>query len=72
MTKPSVSITIISYNQAQYLRMALDSAVAQDYEPLEIVAVDDASTDGSREILMSYAERFPGKVVTLPPGVPPV
>ena len=65
MTKPSVSITIISYNQAQYLRMALDSAVAQDYEPLEIVAADDASTDGSREILMSYAERFPGKVVPL-------
>jgi len=44
------------YNREQYLAAALDSLVTQAYRPLEIVVVDDGSTDESAEIARRYAE----------------
>lgn len=58
---PLVSICIPTYNGATYLQEALDSVKAQTYEPLEVVISDDASTDGTLEVL----ERF-RKSVTIP------
>ena len=52
---PLVSISIITYNQAQWIRACVESALAQDYPNLEIVVADDASTDGTREIIQSVA-----------------
>lgn len=48
---PLVSICIPTYNGARWLDDALQSALAQDYRPIEIVVVDDASTDESLRIL---------------------
>lgn len=52
--KPLVSIVFTSYNHREYLRQSLDSLVNQTYPNLEIIIVDDNSTDGSQEILMDY------------------
>ncbi|WP_242202497.1 glycosyltransferase family 2 protein [Aestuariivivens insulae] len=49
-----VSICIPTYNGATYLAEALDSALAQSYPNLEIVVSDDASTDGTLEIVERY------------------
>lgn len=51
---PKVSILIPVYNCAEYLREALDSALAQTYPNTEIIAVDDGSTDESPAILAQY------------------
>lgn len=56
---PRVSVTIISFNQCQYLRECLESAVHQNYENFEIVVRDDASTDGSRGLIEEYARNYP-------------
>lgn len=55
---PLVSIIVPSYQQAAFLRDAIDSILAQDYRPVEVLVLDGGSTDGSREILDSYGERI--------------
>lgn len=52
--KPLISIVMASYNGEKYLRPQLDSLLAQDYPSLEIVCVDDASSDGTWSILQAY------------------
>ena len=56
-TSPLISIALCTYNGAPYLPVQMDSLFAQDWENLEIVVVDDGSTDGTREILLEYASR---------------
>ncbi len=51
---PLVSIVFTSYNHKEYLKQALDSLVNQTYPNLEIIIIDDCSTDGSQEILKEY------------------
>jgi len=60
--RPKVSVCIASYNHAQYLPECLDSILAQTYQDLEIIIVDDGSTDGSHQILLDYQRRFPDKI----------
>ena len=60
---PLVSVAIITYNQKQYLIECIESCLAQDYPNFEIVVADDGSTDGTKEILMGYSVKFPGKFV---------
>lgn len=55
---PSVTIVVPVYNGERYLRESLDSIVAQDYPNLEILVMDDASTDGSADIIASYGDRL--------------
>ncbi|WP_243286413.1 glycosyltransferase [Geothrix terrae] len=55
--QPLISIALCTYNGAPFLAKQLDSLLAQDWENLEIVAVDDGSTDGTRDILMDYLSR---------------
>lgn len=50
-----ISIIIPVYNTEQYLKQCLDSVVKQTYPNLEIICVDDGSTDSSREILEQFA-----------------
>ena len=59
---PTVSICIPSYNHAVYLPAAIDSALAQTYRDLEVVVVDDGSTDDSLEIARAYERREPERV----------
>jgi len=55
--KPLVSIIIPVYNVEDYLRESLDGIVNQAYKNLEILCIDDGSTDSSPEILAEYASR---------------
>lgn len=65
MSLPKVSIHVISYNQRDFIREAVDSALAQNYPNLEVVIADDASTDGTAEILKEYERNHPGRVVAM-------
>ncbi len=54
MNKPLVSAIIPVFNGEKYLAQALKSIVEQDYQPLEIIVIDDGSTDGSSDIAKSF------------------
>lgn len=57
----NISIVIPSYNQADYLEDAIESAYNQSLPPYEILIVDDGSTDGSLDIAKRYEfKEFPG------------
>lgn len=56
---PLVSIGLPVYNGERYLRIALESVLAQTYANLELVISDNASTDGTEAICREYAERDP-------------
>jgi glycosyltransferase involved in cell wall biosynthesis len=54
-----VSIVVVNFNYGRYLGEAIESALAQTYEPLEVLVVDDGSTDDS----VAVAERYPVELV---------
>jgi len=54
---PLVSITILCYNHENYISKAIESCLSQTYENLEIIIVDNASTDGSIEIIEAYEKK---------------
>ncbi len=54
MAAPSISVMIGVYNAASYLREAIESALTQTYRPLEVIVVDDGSTDGSGDVARRY------------------
>jgi glycosyltransferase involved in cell wall biosynthesis len=54
MNKISFSVIVPVYNGQRYLRETLESLVNQDYNSLEIIAVDDGSNDSSAEIIQSF------------------
>ena len=56
-TTPLVSVIVNNYNYAHFLADAIDSALAQAYAPLEVVVVDDGSTDESRDVIAGYGDR---------------
>lgn len=56
MTNPLVSVIVAVHNGERFLRTALESLHAQDYEPFEVIFIDDGSEDGSADI----AREFPG------------
>lgn len=58
--RPLVSILLIAYQQRETIGEALRGALAQTYEPLEIIASDDASGDGTWEALCAAAEGYAG------------
>lgn len=55
--EPKVSVIIPVYNTEKYLRQCLDSVINQSLREIEIICVDDGSTDGSTGILLEYAAR---------------
>lgn len=57
MAAPLVSIVVNNYNYARFLPRSIGSALAQTYPQVEVVVVDDASTDGSQEIIQAYGQR---------------
>ncbi|MEL6812390.1 MAG: glycosyltransferase family 2 protein [Bacteroidota bacterium] len=57
-----ISVYITSYNQKEYLKVAVDSVLAQTLQPYEIVIVDDCSSDGSQEVINEYCEAHPSLI----------
>jgi glycosyltransferase involved in cell wall biosynthesis len=55
---PLVSIVVPCYNQADYLKQAIESVLSQDYPRIELIALDDGSTDDTQTVLAAYAGRF--------------
>lgn len=49
-----VSVIVASYNHAEYLARRMDSLIGQTYDPMEILVIDDGSTDGSVSVLERY------------------
>ena len=73
MNAPLVTVVIGTYRREAYIRRTLDSVFAQDWPALQVVVVDDASDDGTVDILHEYGERI--ELVMLPqnsrrPAVP--
>ena len=54
--RPTVSVLVKAYNHAAYVRRTIDSILAQSFQDFEIVVTDDASTDGTADILRSYRD----------------
>jgi glycosyltransferase involved in cell wall biosynthesis len=57
-TEVKISIVTLSLNQRPYLEEALESVLSQGYSHLEYIVVDPGSTDGSRELILSYGNRI--------------
>src|SRR5438128_11457422 len=63
MLPPRISVIVTSYNQQEYLREAIESAINQTVAAFEIIVADDHSTkDGSIETIREYAARCPGSI----------
>ena len=56
--EPLVSIIIDNFNYARFVSSAIDSALAQSYAPVEVIVVDDGSTDNSRDVIATYGDRI--------------
>ena len=50
----TISVIIPTYNYARYLPEAIDSALGQTYAPVEVIVVDDGSTDATPDVLAAY------------------
>jgi glycosyltransferase involved in cell wall biosynthesis len=66
--EPLISVALCTYNGERYLAEQLDSLLVQTYSNMEVVAVDDGSTDRTVELLQDYALRDPRLRVFVNPG----
>lgn|SRR5574337_37784 len=58
MPRPTVSVVVPAYNAAAFLRRAIDSVLGQTAVDLELLVVDDGSTDATLQLLAGYGERL--------------
>jgi glycosyltransferase involved in cell wall biosynthesis len=61
-THPQVSVIIPVYNREKYVAQSIDSVLAQTFQDIELLVVNDGSTDRSSEILKHYAGQYPQKI----------
>lgn len=64
LMKHAISVTAIvpNYNHARYLRERLDSILSQTYPLIDIIVLDDFSTDDSRQVIEDYVSRHPDRI----------
>ena len=56
--KPLVSVLIANYNNAKYLTKCIDSVLSQNYERVEVIIIDDKSTDNSLDVIKKYQKKI--------------
>ncbi len=59
--QPLVTIIVPTYNRRELVAQTIDSVLAQDYPNLELLVLDDGSTDGTPEVLERYAREHPNR-----------
>ena len=64
MNEPLVSVIVPVYNTKKYLSRCLESIVKQTYKKLEVIAIDNNSSDGSADIMQLYANKDKRVVLT--------
>jgi GT2 family glycosyltransferase len=52
-----VSVTIVTFNSGRFIRRCIESVLSQKYQNLEVIVIDNASTDGTRDILEQFDDR---------------
>ena len=52
-----VSVTLVTYNSGRFIKKCLESVLAQKYPDLELIVIDNASTDGTTDILEPFEDR---------------
>lgn len=55
----SVSVIVPTYNHGHFISECLDSILTQEWKSLEVVVIDDASTDNTKEVLSKYSAKYP-------------
>src|SRR6476619_44433 len=61
--KPMVSVCVQTYQQVNYIKECLESILIQKTDfPFEILLGEDESTDGTREICIEYAKKYPERI----------
>ena len=63
--QPLVTVICVCYNQAQYVCEALDSVANQTYSNLELIVIDDGSTDGSGKVIKNWMVNHPDATLIL-------
>jgi len=63
-----VTIVIPNFNYASFLAAAIDSALAQDHPEVQVIVVDDCSTDGSKDVIARYDGRVTGLLMPVNGG----
>ncbi|SEO70880.1 glycosyltransferase [Propionispora vibrioides] len=59
ISQPLVTVAITNYNYKQHLKRAIQSVLDQTYDNIEIMIIDDCSTDGSIELIQKYEQKYP-------------
>ncbi len=62
---PKISVMIVTYNQKDFIADTIESVLNQHYSHLEIIIADDASTDGTVEIIQRYAMQYPQTIIPI-------
>lgn len=57
MTKPEITVAIAAYNAEKYLSACVDCILRQSFADFELLIADDGSSDGTKDICLSYAEK---------------
>lgn len=67
---PLVSVLVCTYDQKEYVVEAVESVLAQTYRPIELIVIDNGSTDGSADALRRYVERGQLRLLAHPTNGP--
>ena len=60
--QPLVSILIPVFNHKEFIGLSIDSALKQDYPSIEIIITDNASDDGTKDVLENYASKHENNI----------